>query len=138
MKIAGLDLGDAWVGVALSDALGMFARPIHTVAAQQLEEYLKTLLHKERITSVVVGLPRTMRGTSSEQTNKITDQTEYLKHLFPAITWILWDERLSSKRAETLKRSTNKEEKLQSHARAAAFILQSYLDHLAQKKETTL
>ncbi len=136
MKLLGLDLGDAWIGVAISDALGMFARPLQTVPAQQLEAHLKTTLEKERIGSVVVGLPKTMRGTISEQTQKIIDQVEYLKQAFPTIEWILWDERLSSQRAQALKPATSKEEKLQSHSRAAAFILQSYLDHLSMKRTT--
>jgi RNase H-fold protein (predicted Holliday junction resolvase) len=51
------------------------------------------------------------------------------------ITWMLWDERLSSKRASELNRSARTpEEKKKSHSVAAAFILQSYLDHLAFKR----
>lgn len=138
MKIMGLDLGDQWTGVAISDSLGFFARPLQTVTTSDLDPALTELIEKERITTIIVGLPRTMKGTQSEQTNKVISQADHLKKTFPTISWIMWDERLSSKRAQAVKPSRTKEEKLQSHAIAAAFILQSYLDHLSvlKKQET--
>lgn len=135
MKIIGLDLGDQWTGVAISDSLGFFARPLQTVTTADLDPALAELIEKERITIIIVGLPRTMKGTQSEQTNKVISHADQLKKKFPQITWIMWDERLSSKRAQAVKPSRTKEEKLQSHAIAAAFILQSYLDHLSVIKK---
>lgn len=129
MKIVALDIGDAWTGTAISDALGMFARPLQTVATTQLEPFLTTLINQEPIGTVVVGHPKTMRGTTSDQTLKVEQMFEQLKTQFSTVTWILWDERLSSKRADTIKKGTSKEDKLQSHSRAAAFILASYLDY---------
>jgi putative Holliday junction resolvase len=134
MKIIGLDLGDQWTGVAISDSLGFFARPLQTVTTADLDPALAELIEKERVNTIIVGLPRTMKGTQSEQTNKVISHADQLKKKFPQITWIMWDERLSSKRAQAVKPSRTKEEKLQSHAIAAAFILQSYLDHLSVVK----
>lgn len=135
MKIIGLDLGDQWTGVAISDSLGFFARPLQTVTTADLDPALAELIEKERVNTIIVGLPRTMKGTQSEQTNKVISHADQLKKKFPQITWIMWDERLSSKRAQAVKPSRTKEEKLQSHAIAAAFILQSYLDHLSVIKK---
>ena len=59
------------------------------------------------------------------------NQTEKLKKQFFNVKWILWDERLSSKRSEQLKKTKTKKEKIHSHSIAAAFILQNYLDHLS-------
>jgi putative Holliday junction resolvase len=129
MKIIALDIGDTWTGIAISDALGMFAQPHNTVATHELQATLQDLFTKEKINIVVVGYPKTMKGTESEQTKKIVAQKEQLALLFPTLTWILWDERLSSKRAETLKKNRTKEEKLRSHAIAASFILDSYLTY---------
>lgn len=131
MKTAALDIGDAWTGIALSDPMGILARPYHTIAAKELFSYLPTLLQKEPIATVVVGYPKTMRGTESDQTRKIVEIKEKLALTFPTIKWILWDERLSSKRASSLKSAKTKEDKLKSHAIAAAFILESYLQHLS-------
>ena len=83
---------------------------------------------------IVVGKPITLRGTESEQTKKIIAVAEQLKNIFSEHTVVLWDERPSSKHAQTLAKNTSKEEKLKSHARAAAFILRNYLDYRAQQQ----
>jgi len=134
MKILGLDIGDRWTGVAISDSLGMLARPYDTVETHKLFYFLTQLIQKESIETIVVGFPRTLRGTESEQTKKVTKKVDQLKQIFSAISWQLWDERLTSKQAKKIKKTRTKEEKKQSHAIAAALILGSYLDYLAFKK----
>lgn len=127
MKIMALDLGDAWVGVALTDPLQLFAKPYKTVATQDLKNALESIFAQEKISTVVVGYPKTMQGKESEQTKRIVATKEELEQQFSAYKWILWDERLSSKQASTIKKVKNKEDKLEQHAIAAAIILQSYL-----------
>ncbi len=127
MKLIALDIGDVWTGTALSDAMGMFARPHQTVASKQLSTFLQTLFAHEPIQKIVIGHPRTMKGTASDQTKKVETAKEKLEKEFPDKLFILWDERLSSKRAEALKKAHTKEDKIKSHSIAAAFILESYL-----------
>ena len=127
MKTSALDVGDVWTGIALSDALGITAKPYKTVKTVHLKDELEILITKERITTIIVGLPKTMKGTESQQTEKVRAVFSNLEKQFPDIKWQLWDERLSSKRAQSLKRPMTKEDKLQIHAIAAAFILSSYL-----------
>ena len=129
MKILALDPGDVWTGTALTDRLGMFAHPYKTIKTKELDQFLITLFAQETITQVVVGYPKTMRGTKSLQTEKIERLKEKLEQDHPTIEWILWDERLSSKRASTIKRKKTKEDKIASHSIAAAFILDSYLQY---------
>lgn len=131
MKLAGLDIGDVWTGIAISDAAQMFARPHSTTHTKELIPALIELVKKEQISAIVVGYPKTMRGTISDQTKLVQAQFEELKTLFGMIEWVLWDERLSSRRADTLKKAQTKDAKIASHAIAAAFILSSYLDHQA-------
>ena len=130
-KIAALDLGDKWVGIAISDSLRILARPYTTVALDELEDSIKKLLSCEPIEIIVVGYPKTMRGTESAQTLKIIQNKESLEQKFPEISWIMWDERLSSKRAQVAqvggKKKKSSEDKLKEHAIAAAFILDLYL-----------
>jgi len=128
MKTLALDVGDKWTGTALSDSLGMFAQPYQTTPSDKLETFLKDVLEKEPIKTVVVGYPKTMRGTISDQTRKVEATKEKLEKLFDSIEWVLWDERLSSKRASNLKKARTKEDKIKSHSIAAAFILESYLE----------
>jgi putative Holliday junction resolvase len=138
MKCLGLDIGDAWTGIALSDALGMFARPYQTIAAADLTAFLTSFFVQEQIRAVIIGHPKTMRGTASAQTEKVEKTKAMLEQQFPDVQWILWDERLSSKRASQLKPARSKEEKLQQHAVAAAFILSSYLESQYQSHTSPL
>jgi len=135
MKIMALDLGEAWVGVALTDPLRFFAKPYTTIMASDLESGLAKIFQQEKISIIVVGYPKTMQGKESDQTRSVIATKEKLELLFANYRWILWDERLSSKQARCLKNPKNKEEKLHQHAIAAAIILESYLPFLEQSLE---
>lgn len=128
MKVLALDLGDKHVGTALSDALGLFAKPYKTIDAEKLNDFLKDLFIKENIDTIIIGHPKTLKGTKSEQTLKVEAQKEKLEKLFPDKKWLLLDERLTSKSAEQFKKGHTKEDKLQSHSIAAAIILSAYLN----------
>lgn len=129
MKILALDIGDRWTGMAISDPLGILPRPYETVKTAELFTSLEKIIEKERVSTIVVGLPTTMRGTESDQTKKVLELTQTLKNLFPAIEWKMWDERLTSKQAATIRSTKTKEDKLRSHAIAAAIFLSSYLEY---------
>jgi len=133
-KILALDLGDKWVGTALSDITHLIARPFKTIEAENLIPFLDETFTKERIKTIVVGHPITLRGTKSEQTKKVETYVESLKDQFPDKTFRFWDERLTSKIAEQLKGARTKEGKVAAHSIAAAFILDSYLGYLAFSK----
>ncbi len=134
MKLLALDIGDVWTGIAISDPLGMFARPFKTVTTKELTRQLEQIILEESIKRIVVGYPKTMRGTISTQTQKVIDTTEELKKEFSSVEWILWDERLTSKMAGKITSRKTKEEKLQVHAVAAAYILSSYIEFLSASK----
>ncbi|HJM68504.1 MAG TPA: Holliday junction resolvase RuvX [Candidatus Babeliales bacterium] len=134
MKILALDLGDVHTGVAISDAMGITCQPLTTISTFRLEEELGKILSQEQVKDIVVGYPRTLRGTESKQTEKILQQFEELKIAFPQYSWKLCDERLTSKHAGSIQRSNKKskkpKDKLKIHAVAAALILQTYLESL--------
>lgn len=136
MKLLALDLGDKWVGSAISDPLGITCKPFKTVELKDLKEFLTQILPEQDIKTVIVGYPKTFSGTESDQTKKIVKLKEELAREFSDVSWILWDERLSSKRALELQSGKyDFESKKQNHSLAAAFILQSYLDHLAFNRD---
>lgn len=141
MKILALDVGEKWVGTALSDALGITCKPFRTTMLQNLSSFLGELLEREQIGTIVVGHPVTVGGRVSLQTQAIEKIFETYKKEFSRVNdreieWILWDERFSTKRAlDTIrgreKKHRTKEERVEEHSIAAAFILQSYLDYRA-------
>jgi len=130
MKLLALDIGDVWTGMAISDPLGIIAKPYKTVTTKKLIPELRMIIEQEHIEHIVVGHPKTMRGRQSEQTKKTEDAAKTLQENFPNTMIILWDERLSSKRASALKSAKSQENKQAEHAIAAAFILSSYLDFI--------
>ncbi len=142
MKIFAFDIGDRWTGVAVSDPDALFARPYTTIETKDLITFISDELAKEQLKTMVVGYPQTLRGTESEQTRKTVDLVKELEREFPTIEWVLWDERLTSRQAQTISKKgskniqVQKEEKLKEHARAAAFILMSYLERLQFQKSS--
>ena len=130
MKILSLDLGDQWTGSAISDNMQIIASPYKTIETKNLNSFLEETIKKENLQKIIIGYPKTMKGTLSEQTKKTIDMKNKLEQKFNTIEWILWDERLTSKMASNIKKTKNKEEKLKLHSIAAALVLESYLDYL--------
>ncbi len=59
-----------------------------------------------------------------------------LEQTFGTTNWALWDERLTSKQANKIKKAKTKEEKLRSHAIADALILSAYLEYKRLQKQS--
>ncbi|KKR96953.1 MAG: hypothetical protein UU47_C0004G0008 [candidate division TM6 bacterium GW2011_GWE2_41_16] len=135
-RACGLDVGDRWVGVAISDLTRTIVRPYTTVERDELDAFLQETIAKEKITLMVVGLPKTMSGTESDQTKRTREAFDALQSRFSTVEWVWCDERLSSRCAASMGKhvaphKTTKDkmanEKRKEHARAAALILDSYL-----------
>ena len=137
-KLLALDIGDEWTGIAITDALQMIARPCTTSKTSELLSKLECLITQEKIEEIVIGYPITLKGKESAQTIKVLSKKDELEKYFRDISFVLWDERLSSKRAGAISKPgfyKDKQEKLKEHAKAAAFILDSYLNYLKIKRD---
>ena len=73
MKILALDIGDVWVGTALSDSLGITCKPYQTVREGDLKQFLLDIIKKENIIKIVVGHPVTMKGEVQHQAKKVEE-----------------------------------------------------------------
>jgi putative Holliday junction resolvase len=131
-RILALDLGDVWVGTALSDPLGIVCRPLETVMRKDILSFLKKTIPEHLIGLVIIGLPASSRGEENEQTKKTRIFFEQCKKTFSHVEWELLDEYLTSQLAvghqqgvKNQKRTA--ESKRQSHSLAAAFLLRDYL-----------
>lgn len=131
MKVLALDLGDVWTGTALSDPLKIIARPFKTIKTVDLFNSLQEIMQTNQIDTIVIGYPKTMRGTESEQTKKVLVQKDEIEKLYPDKKIILWDERLSSKGARDIQGKKAKNDAVSEHSIAAAIILQTYLQFLS-------
>jgi len=137
MRILGVDVGRRRVGLAISDPSATLARPLRTltVTTQTLAASLRAEIdHLAReddgLDAIVVGLPKRLDGTASEETALVTMLVSELRQR-TTIPIVTEDERLTSREAESrlAKRERDwRKRKAQLDAAAAAVILQDYLD----------
>jgi len=132
-RVLGLDLGDARVGVAISDADRRVAVPHGTIRTGQPPGELKAIAALVRdldVTAVVVGHPRSMSGASGPR----AQQAEAFADALRAIVDVpveLQDERLSTAEAERSLRDagvSGKRRRQVVDESAAAVILGAWLD----------
>ena len=133
MGLAALDVGDARIGVAVSDDLGVSVRGVGVVRRRGGKhdlEAIARLVAPHAVARVVVGLPLNMDGTEGRQAAKVRAFAGRLGiHLGLPIE--LWDERLSSFEAEDRLRGlglTATRRRALVDQVAAEVILRSYLD----------
>jgi len=133
MRIAALDVGDARIGVAVSDDLGISARGIGTVhrrGGKHDLDALARLLDPHEPGRIVLGLPLNMDGSEGKQAGRVRAFGSRVAERF-GVDVEYWDERLTTFEAEdALRRAAvpaRKRRTLIDRA-AAAVILRSYLD----------
>ena len=125
-KLLALDLGDSWVGVAVTDESKVFVFPKEAVKAKEIFIFLEKLLKNNEFDGIVLGLPITMKNKESAQTKKVIIFKEELEQKFSNIMIYFQDERLSSKFAGNIIRN-NKISKNSEHSIAASIILENFL-----------
>lgn len=84
MRLIGLDIGDVRTGIAISDELGLTARPLETVGTNVLATRLAQLTEENDVTTVVVGRPRHLDGSLGEQAKAVDDVVAGLKEALAA------------------------------------------------------
>lgn len=131
-RVLCLDLGDARIGVAISDPDRRLAVPLGTVrtgAPDDLKAIAK-LVREHEVTLVVVGLPLTMAGEWGTRARHAEGFAGALRS-FLGVPVVLHDERLSTVEAERALReagASGRQRRRVVDRSAATVILQSYLD----------
>ena len=100
MRKLGIDYGDARVGIAITDELGITAQGLETihhkgndkVVLKRLEELLETY----DIDTIVIGLPINMNGTKTERVDITEKFIHKLKCKFNKVKIEKIDERLTT------------------------------------------
>ena len=129
-RYLGVDYGTKRIGLAISDGLGLTARPLEVVPRGDLEPTLRSLADEYDLDGVIVGLPTSLAGGESESAVGARDLGREIEELLGVAVEFV-DERFTSRIAENalleadMRRRTRKEtvDKV-----AAAIILQTYLD----------
>jgi putative holliday junction resolvase len=138
-RVAGLDVGERRIGVAVSDATGTLARPVGVVRTSGLNgdaldraaaEIRRLADEEDGLVALVIGLPRHLDGSANDMTPRVEAFAQTLGRR-TSLPIVLQDERLTSVEAESRLATREKDwrtRKARLDAAAAAIILQDYLD----------
>ncbi len=134
--LAGLDLGTATIGVAVSDVLRGVATPLRTVRRTKFAAdaaVLSALAADRGLAGIVLGLPVNMDGSEGPRAQATRAFARNLARVLP-LPLAFWDERLSTVAAERalIEADTSRKRRAEViDAVAAGYILQGALDRLA-------
>ena len=88
------------------------------------------MVREERVSEILVGVPRTLSGEIGFQARQVLDRLDALKNELPGVRFVEWDERLTTRMAAAHTRSRGGERRKKAgrvdHL-AAARMLQEYL-----------
>ena len=134
--LAGLDLGNKTIGIAVSDAMLTVATPLETIRRRKFTLDAARILkiaEERALGGLVLGLPRNMDGSEGPRCQATRAFARNLERLTP-LPITFWDERLSTVAAERalLEADTSRARRKEviDHV-AAGYILQGVLDRLA-------
>lgn len=141
--LAGLDLGEKTIGVAVSDRMLSVASPLQTIRRKKFgldAAALLEIVQARDIGGLILGLPRNMDGSEGPR----CQSTRAFARNLSALTDLpigFWDERLSTVAAERalLEADTSRRRRAEviDHV-AAGVILQGALDRLAVLRRDSL
>lgn len=135
-RTLGIDHGEARIGLAISDELGMLAHPLETIAVKTIADpvaHIAAIVARDKIGGIILGLPRNMDGTYGPAAEKVRAFAEKLRAAC-GCTVKLWDERLTTVAAQRSLHEAGRNAKTSREVIdqvAAQLILQGWLDSQA-------
>lgn len=132
-RALGIDVGDARIGLALSDGLGLLAHPCDTIDARRPDalQRILTVIAREGVRVIVIGLPRHMNGQEGPAAVKARAFADALRAKTKGCEVRFIDERLSTVAAQRALHDSGRNVKNSRQIIdqvAAQMILQTYLD----------
>ncbi len=130
-RLLGIDHGAKVIGLAVCDAHWIAPRPLQVlVRKSRAEDFaaINAIIARQQIAAVVVGLPeQPMEGASNAQANTVRRWATRLAAAVNVPVY-LWEEQFSSLEAERLAEEAGIRLSGRIDDRAAAVILQSFID----------
>ncbi|BDD09039.1 putative pre-16S rRNA nuclease [Fulvitalea axinellae] len=132
-RLLAIDYGTKRVGVAVSDPLKIISSPLDVVHSKDIIKYLKNYVAKEDVEIFIVGMPKKLDNTDTNNTSHVKGFVKQLKKQIPQIPVELHDERFTSKIAMRAMidggmKKKDRREKGNVDKVSAAVILQSYME----------
>ncbi|MFD2157799.1 Holliday junction resolvase RuvX [Rubritalea tangerina] len=135
----GIDHGEARIGLAITDPIGILAHPLETIHCQQTDpiERINTLIEQRQVKQIIIGLPLRMDGTEGSAAAKIRDFANDLKaSLSTPLPLHFIDERLTTVSAAEKLHAAGKNAKKQKGLIDQAAAVEILSDWLAQQSPT--
>lgn len=134
-RILAIDYGRRRTGLAVTDALRITANPLVTIETNQLMDWLRAYIYKEKVEVVVIGHPTQMNGQESESMNYIRPFMGNFRKQFPDVELVMYDERFTSVLAHRAMidggmKKKQRQDKAIVDKIAATIILEDYLQTL--------
>jgi putative Holliday junction resolvase len=132
-RALGIDHGEARIGLANSDDLGMLAHPLETIVVKEVADpvaRVAAIVTRDKIEIIILGLPRNMDGTYGPAAEKVRAFAEKLR-AGCGCEVKLWDERLTTVAAQRSLHEAGRNAKQSRQVIdqvAAQLILQGWLD----------
>ena len=148
-RAMGIDLGEARIGIALSDDLGLFAHPRETIRVPPTKsrasekvvlDKVVELVHTAKVGVIALGLPRNMDGSEGPAAAKARAFAELLRTQTGCEVKMI-DERLTTVAAQKALHASGRNVKRGRAVIdqvAAQMILQTYLDTEALRRENAM
>lgn len=132
-RIIAIDYGSKRVGLAATDPLKIIASPLDTIHSKDVIQYLKDFDNRETIEAFVLGIPKNLDNTDTNNTPLVKAFENGLKKNFPGKPIFHIDERFTSKIAlQTMitggMKKKDRREKGNVDKISAVIILQSFLE----------
>ena len=135
MRILALDYGDARVGVAITDLLGITAQGLETIHHKNNDKIilkrLEEILNEYEVDTIVVGMPLNLKGEKTVRAEKTEKFIHKLKCKFNKVKIDVQDERLTTVAAHRTMNelNINKNEKRKIvDCISAVYILETYMN----------
>lgn len=130
-RLLGIDHGEKVIGLAICDANWTAARPLELLIRHTRAQdfaYIRNVIAKQEIVAVVIGLPEL--PPEHNVTGQANTVRRWSTRLAAAVNVpvYLWDEQYSSFEAEQIAVEIGLEQAARIDDRAAAIILQSFID----------
>ena len=140
-RILGIDYGRKRVGLAVTDPLKIFASPLNTISAHDIDNFIADYMASEEVEAFVIGYPVKLNNEPSESVKYINPFIRKLKKRFPGVPVHLVDERFTSQMAlKTMIDGGLKKKERQNKSIidmiSASIILQSFLDRKSVRTNT--
>jgi putative Holliday junction resolvase len=95
-RILAIDYGRKRTGLAVTDPLQIIAGGLATVSTSELFDWLKSYVERESIERIVIGEPRQLDGSPSENLSRVQQFVNRWRKAMPTIPIDYFDERFTS------------------------------------------